>query len=89
MWVRLTRKYAEEIDGIDLSGHEAGDFISLSSDEARLIIAEGWGHPDRRIASAANEHRRRADDHVEPGGQSTPAPTYGQQPRTSGDAPLC
>jgi hypothetical protein len=65
MKVRLTRKYAEQIDGIDLSAHDVGDLISVSPDEARLIIAEGWAHADRRIGSAPSEHRRRVDDRVD------------------------
>ena len=40
--VRLTRKFAEMIDGIDLSGVRAGDVLELTEEEARLLIAEGW-----------------------------------------------
>jgi len=43
--VRLTRKLAEQIDGIDLSRSRVGDRLALSSDEARLLIAEGWAEP--------------------------------------------
>ena len=62
MKVRLTRKHAEQIDGIDLSGHEVGDTLDLPTDQARLIVAEDWAHHDRRSHSVATEHKRRADD---------------------------
>ena len=62
MKVRLTRKHAERIDGIDLSGHEVGDMLDLPADEARLIVAEEWAHPDRRVVASATEYRRRTED---------------------------
>jgi hypothetical protein len=43
--VRLTRKYAEAIDGIDLSGNKVGDLLSLTHQDARMLIAEGWAMP--------------------------------------------
>lgn len=50
--VRLTHKYADVIDGVDLSGHHVGERLCLSAGEARLVIAEGWAEPvdddDRR-----------------------------------------
>ena len=36
--VRLTRKYAERIDGVDLSKHQVGDRLPLDAREARLLI---------------------------------------------------
>ena len=44
--VRLIRKFAEMIDGIDLSRCHVGDWVQLRSDEARVLIAEGWARPD-------------------------------------------
>ena len=43
--VRLTRKYADAIDGIDLSQNKVGDLLSLSQEDARTLIAEGWAAP--------------------------------------------
>lgn len=40
--VRLTRKLAAVVDGIDLSRCQVGDVIELTDHEARLLIAEGW-----------------------------------------------
>lgn len=49
--VRLTRKYAEVLNGISLSGHDVGDRLPLPPREARLLIAEGWAAPDHRRES--------------------------------------
>jgi hypothetical protein len=43
--VRLTHKYAEMIDGIDLSRREVGERLPLPSRDARVLIAEGWAEP--------------------------------------------
>jgi hypothetical protein len=40
--VRLTRKFADLIDGIDLSQRRKGDLIDLTSAEARILLLEGW-----------------------------------------------
>lgn len=43
--VRLTRKFAEVIDGVDLSRNQVGDRLDLPSRDARMLIAEGWASP--------------------------------------------
>jgi hypothetical protein len=40
--LRLTRKLASSLDGIDLSRYAVGDFIELPRYEAELLIAEKW-----------------------------------------------
>jgi hypothetical protein len=52
--VRLTRKYAEILNGINLSAHDVGDRLPLPPREARLLIAEGWASPDDRRDSDLN-----------------------------------
>ena len=42
MAVRLTRKLADMIDGIDLSAARVGDVLHLPWNGAWLLIAEGW-----------------------------------------------
>ena len=42
MRIRLTRKLADYLDGIDLSAYRPGDVISMSPWQMRLLIAEGW-----------------------------------------------
>jgi hypothetical protein len=45
--VRLLRKYAENIDGVNLEGAVVGDRLDLSPREANILIAEGWAiHAD-------------------------------------------
>lgn len=43
--VRLTRKLAQMINGIDLSQNTTGDAIELTPREAEILIAEGWAEP--------------------------------------------
>jgi hypothetical protein len=55
MKVRLTRKLAEEIDGIDLSDHHAGDVMQLPDPDARTLMAEGWAIEERRESELRNQ----------------------------------
>ena len=45
MRVRLTRKFSDLIDGIDLSRVHEGDTIDVSPREALTLLAEGWALP--------------------------------------------
>jgi len=54
--VRLTRKLADRIDGIDLSGSHVGDTLYLDPHDADLIVAEGWG---QRMTGKAEHPRKR------------------------------
>ena len=59
--VRLTRKYAEKIDGVDLSKNQVGDLMDLPTRDARMLIAEGWAAPcdrDRTDAGTLPEPAR-------------------------------
>lgn len=40
--VRLIRKLAERLNGVDLSKARVGDSLDLPSKDARMLIAEGW-----------------------------------------------
>lgn len=40
--VRLTRKFADAIDGIDLAQAHVGDRLLLPRHDAAVLIAEGW-----------------------------------------------
>jgi hypothetical protein len=48
MKVRLTKKLAERLDGVDLSNCAVGDLMDLPDEKARLLVAEGWAAPERR-----------------------------------------
>jgi hypothetical protein len=52
--VRLTRKFAQLLDGVDLSPYSVGDTVAFHAHEARLLIAEGWAEA---IADRRNRHR--------------------------------
>jgi hypothetical protein len=43
--LRLTRKFAEFINGIDLSRTRAGDLLDLPERDANVLMAEGWAVP--------------------------------------------
>ena len=48
--LRLTKKLAEKVDGIDLSRFRKGDKISLPPRDAMLLVAEGWAVELRQSA---------------------------------------
>ena len=61
MRVVLTRKLADCVDGVELSGWRVGDVLELPDQEATLLLAERWAIPDRRFVNlAAPVERRRA-----------------------------
>jgi hypothetical protein len=51
MRVRLTKKFAERVNGVDLAGRHVGDVFELADAEARRLIEVGW-------ATAEIERRR-------------------------------
>jgi hypothetical protein len=69
MQVRLTRKLAETIDGVDLSRRVVGDVLDLPQREAQMLLAEGWASPAaltrsaRRAQHPADLERRHARSH--------------------------
>jgi hypothetical protein len=42
MKVKLVRKFANAINGIDLSRVSVGDIVELGAYHAALLISEGW-----------------------------------------------
>jgi len=64
MFIRLVRKLAEQLDGIDVSAHCAGDVIEVPRYEAELLIAEEWAvaadEPQRGAVSSLSALPRRA-----------------------------
>ena len=45
MRIRLTRKLAQLLNGVDISRRTVGDVIDLPDREAALLLAEGWALP--------------------------------------------
>ena len=60
MRVRLTRRLAECVDGIDLSQTRVGDFLDLSPHDGKMLIAEGWAMPVGSAHRAESEREPRA-----------------------------
>ena len=56
MRVRIVRKLADRVDGIDLTNCDVGEVIELPEPDGRLIIAEQWGVFARRQEDLGNEH---------------------------------
>ena len=52
MRVRVIRKLADHVDGIDLTHCDVGDVIDLAEPEARAMVAERWAVPARRSSDA-------------------------------------
>ena len=48
MRVRIVRKLADRVDGIDLTNYGVGEVIELPETDGRLIIAEQWAEFARR-----------------------------------------
>ena len=63
MRVRLIRKFAEQIDGVDLSSVSLGEIVELPDQMGHMLIAEGWAIPERRTAGPARviAFRRESD----------------------------
>lgn len=40
--IRLTRKLANSVNGVDLSTRRVGDIFDLRSEDASIVISEGW-----------------------------------------------
>lgn len=77
MRIRLLRKLADWLDGIDVSEYREGDTLELPRDQAELLIAEHWALPFRgpRVeiratstpverAVAADHSQRRTVEHL-------------------------
>ena len=66
MYVRLTSKLAEKMEGVDLSRYAEGEVVDLSEADALLLITGGWAErvaqeervdrtPAWRAATAADQ----------------------------------
>lgn len=42
MWIHLTRRLANWIDGVNLLAHSVGDVFEVPRRDAELLIAEAW-----------------------------------------------
>ena len=47
--VRLTKKLAAVMNGIDVSSLNVGDLLELPDSAAHMMIAEGWAEPAESV----------------------------------------
>ena len=40
--IRLTRKLASQLNGVDLSSFKVGDVVRLPERDAMMLVLEGW-----------------------------------------------
>ena len=62
MRVRPTRKFADQIDGIDLSGQDVGNVLDLPERDASLLLAEDWAIPERRLQERVTQPTHRESE---------------------------
>jgi hypothetical protein len=53
--VKVIRKLAERLNGIDLSKVRVGDSLDVSSRDGRMLIAEGWAELVEVVAEDARK----------------------------------
>jgi hypothetical protein len=58
MRVRLTRKFADLINGIDLSKAHEGETLDLSEREAHMLLAEGWAEYEGGAQPRSQAHEK-------------------------------
>jgi hypothetical protein len=81
MKVRLTKKLAEQLDGIDVSKSQEGDVLDLPSRDAKMLVEERWATPERRErAEPADGRGRRADDYLRSRSESSHETSSAQRP---------
>ena len=55
--VRLTRKLAAKMNGVDVSKRKVGDVLELSDEQATLMVKAGWAE---RVVDKAARGKGRA-----------------------------
>jgi hypothetical protein len=76
--VRLTKKFATFIAGVDLRHAKAGDALDVSPQQARELIADGWAEPD-------DSKQQRAAAKAKP---TSAKPTNAKRPRSTRKRPV-
>ena len=61
--MRLTKKLANIMDGVDVSQVQAGDILNVSDSQGELLIAEDWAEPlNSPGSSGSSPSRQRSED---------------------------
>ena len=50
--IRLIRKLALSINGVDVSGLKVGDIIELDDERADMMVELGWAEPSGKVISS-------------------------------------
>ena len=59
MRIRLVRKFANAINGIDLATVSVGDIVELKLPQAVLLIREGWAEPlEEPSGKSPDKHKK-------------------------------
>jgi hypothetical protein len=58
MRVKLIRKLADILNGIDLTKVCVGDVVDLKTRHAVLLVAEGWAEPVKNVKVQEPEDRQ-------------------------------
>ena len=66
MRVRLTRRLANYLDGVNLSAHRVGDVFEVTRHEAELLIAEDWAVPVVPRARELKSHAGARESRTKP-----------------------
>jgi hypothetical protein len=61
MLVRLTKKLAEVVNGLDLSQCAEGDLLDLPERDAKMLLAEGWAEATAQLTFPDREGIWRPD----------------------------
>ena len=61
MRVRLTKKFANCLNGVDLTHARVGSLMAVSERDGEMLIAEGWAIPYLRARRPATPRAEAAD----------------------------
>jgi hypothetical protein len=62
MRVRLTKKFANVINGVDLTGARVGILMTVSDRDGETLIAEGWAIPHLRARTISSPRAAAPDN---------------------------
>ena len=58
MRVKLIRKFADVLNGIDLTEMRVGDVVDLKPHHAAILVVEGWAEPVAVVRTQESEERQ-------------------------------
>ncbi len=64
MRIRLTRRLANRIDGIDVTARRVGDMFDVTRHDGDLLVAEGWAVEIEVVQTLEALQQRRAEDRI-------------------------